>query len=113
MTIDVLRFMEGNGAIYCGSKEERAQALAFLQEIGYSLGFRPEEYRDVDWKYVYLHGGYVHMGSSPGDKKEKLDFSELLALYEKGNELPEPEELPDVSDLFPELKVVEESYGSL
>lgn len=103
MTDDLVRFIDSGGNVRCRDREERHEVLKFLQEVGYVLGFDEKDFSDREWPYVYLSGKNIHMGGDATAEEDwVVSFQDLLALYAFAeDDLPEPDELPDPSELFP------------
>ena len=100
MVLDFISWMDGKSTIKCSSKEERREVFDFLKSVGYEMGFPEGKYDDEPWLYVFLSGGFIHMGGLAG-KKDVKTFQEALDLYYANDEeIPDVDCLPDVSELL-------------
>lgn len=93
----LLRFFREGGSIHCSDLTSRNDMLYWLADQGFQLGFRYEDYKDMEFYYIYMTANEIHMGRYPngGQIKECEDI-----LPGSDIDVPEMSELPDIMSLL-------------
>ena len=98
-TYELLRFFRDGGSIHCSDLASRNDLLYWLEDHGFRLGFRYEEYKDTDFYYVYMIDDEIHMGWDPDQEDgPRMECDDILQKADV--DVPDMSELPDIMTLL-------------